>query len=175
MYDKLRKHKVEEKENINNDIVFEIELVKQITINIDYILQLVAKYHKSNMKDREILTTIEKAMNASIELRSKKELIERFINTLNVDSEVDRDWQAFTEVSKEEDLEKIIQEEKLKPAATRKLIANAFRDGELKGSGTAFASILPPTSMFDKDNSRAKKKSIVLDKLRSFFEKYFGL
>jgi type I restriction enzyme R subunit len=175
LYDKLRKHKDADKENINDDIVFEIELVKQITINIDYILQLVAKYHKSHMKDKEILTSIDTAMNSSLELRSKKELIERFINTLNANTDVDRDWRIFTDESKAEDLEKIIEEENLKPEKTRKFIANAFRDGELKSTGTGFAGILPPVSMFDKDNTRAKKKFLVLEKLRSFFEKYLGV
>ena len=175
LYDKLRKHKNEEKEIINDDIVFEIELVKQVTINIDYILQLVAKYHKSHMKDKEILTTIDKAMNSSLELRSKKELIERFIYTLNANTDVDRDWRIFADESRQNDLEKIIEEESLKPEQTRKFIANAFRDGELKSTGTAFTGILPPVPMFAKDNTRAKKKSVVLEKLRTFFEKYFGI
>ena len=175
LYDKLRKHKDADKENINDDIVFEIELVKQVTINIDFILQLVAKYHKSPMKDKEILTTIEKAMNSSIELRSKKELIERFINTLNADTDIDRDWRIFADESRSKELERIIEEENLKPEETLKFIANAFRDGELKSTGTALADIIPPVSMFDKNNARAKKKSLALEKLRMFFEKYFGI
>lgn len=127
------------------------------------------------MKDKEILTTIDKAMNSSLELRSKKELIERFINTLNANTDVDRDWRAFANESKEKELERIIKEENLKPEETRKFVANAFRDGELKSTGMAFAGILPPVSMFNKDNARAKKKSIVLDRLRTFFEKYLGV
>lgn len=175
LYDKHRRQSDGDKESINDDIEFEIELVKQVTINIDYILQLVAKYHKSHMKDKEILTAIDKAMNSSIELRSKKELIERFINTLNVHSDVDKDWRAFTDRNKAEDLEKIIEEENLKPEEARKFVANAFRDGELKSTGTGFASILPAVSMFDKDNTLAKKKAVVLDRLRMFFEKYLGV
>lgn len=175
LYDKHRRQSDGDKESINDDIEFEIELVKQVTINIDYILQLVAKYHKSHMKDKEILTAIDKAMNSSIELRSKKELIERFINTLNVHSDVDKDWRAFTDRNKAEDLEKIIEEENLRPEEARKFVANAFRDGELKSTGTGFASILPAVSMFDKDNTLAKKKTVVLDRLRMFFEKYLGV
>ncbi|ETO34569.1 type I restriction enzyme R protein [Reticulomyxa filosa] len=175
LYEKIRKRREADKENINDDIVFEIELVKQVTINIDFILQMVAKYHKSLMKDKEILITIEKAMNSSIELRSKKELIEGFINTLNANTDVDKDWCIFTDESKAEELERIITEENLKPKETRRFIANAFRDGELKSNGTAFANIIPPVLMFDKDKSRAKKKSNALEKLQKFFEKFFGL
>jgi type I restriction enzyme R subunit len=173
LYEKLRKTKDGDKEIINDDIVFEMELVKQVTINIDYILQFVAKYNRS--KDKEILVTIDKAMNSSVELRSKKELINNFINTLNTNSNIDEDWREFANASKREELEKIIQEENLKPDETRKFINNAFRDGEIKSSGTAFANILPPVGMFDANNARAKKKSDVLEKLRAFFEKYFGV
>lgn len=173
LYDKLRKHKDADKENINDDIVFEIELVKQVTINIDYILQLVARYNTS--KDKEILVTIDKAMGSSPDLRSKKELIEQFIQTLNANTNVDRDWRIFTDKSRTDELERIIEEENLKPEETRAFIANAFRDGQIKATGMAFAGILPPVSMFDADNARAKKKGIVLEKLRAFFEKYFGV
>ena len=44
-----------DKENINDDITFEIELIRQVEINIDYILMLVMKYHESNCKDKSIL------------------------------------------------------------------------------------------------------------------------
>lgn len=173
LYDKLRKHKDADKENINDDIVFEIELVKQVTINIDYILQLVARYNTS--KDKEILVTIDKAMGSSPDLRSKKELIEQFIQTLNAGTDVDRDWRIFADKSRADELEKIIVEENLKPEETRNFVANAFRDGQIKATGMAFAGILPPVSMFDADNARAKKKGAVLDKLRAFFDKYFGV
>ncbi len=176
LYEKHRKTKDGEKESILDDIEFEIELVKQTTINIDYILTLVAQYHKSKTKNKDdILVTIDKAMDSSIELRSKKDLIERFIKTLNKNTDVERDWKGFADKSREEDLDKIIAEESLKPDPTRKFIKSAFRDGELKSTGTAFAGILPPVSMFDKTGARAKKKFIVLEKLRMFFEKYFGL
>ena len=115
------------------------------------------------MKDKELLTIIDKAMDSSIELRSKKELIERFIDTLNVHSDVDRDWREFTDKNKAEELERLIEEENLKPEKTKKFIANAFRDGELKSTGTGLADILSPVSMFDKNNTRAKKKMMVLE------------
>jgi len=173
LYDKLRKHKDADKENINDDIVFEIELVKQVTINIDYILRLVAGYNTS--KDKEILATIDKAMGSSPDLRSKKELIKQFIQTLNANTDIDRDWRIFADKSRADELEKIIEEENLKPEETRTFIANAFRDGQIRSTGIAFAGILPPVSMFDVDNAGTRKKRKVLAKLRVFFEKYFGI
>ncbi len=163
-----------EKENINDDIVFEIELIRQVEINIDYILMLVAKYHDGNCEDKEILVTIDKAINSSIQLRSKKELIENFIRTVNASTKVDEDWHRFVLEQKETDLSAIITEEKLKPEETRKFIDNSFRDGTLKTTGTDIDKIMPPVSRFG-GGGRAKKKQGVIEKLMKFFKKYFGL
>lgn len=173
LYQEYRKGADGDKETINDDIVFEIELVKQIEVNIDYILMLVAKYQQSNCKDKTILTTIDKAINSSIELRSKKELIERFIEQVNVSTKVVEDWRKFLHERKEADISAIIEEEKLKPEETRRFIDNAFRDGILKTTGTAIDKIMPPVSRFG--GGRAAKKQGIIEKLMLFFEKYLGL
>lgn len=164
--------KVQE-ENIDDDVVFEIKLVKQIEVNIDYILMLVAKYHKSNCKDKEILIAIDRAIKSSIELRSKKELIENFIDTINAKTDVDSDWRKFVHEQKETDLSNLILEEKLKEE-TRKYIDNAFRDGVLKTTGTDIDKLMPPVSRFG-GGARTEKKQGVIEKLKVFFEKYYGL
>jgi type I restriction enzyme R subunit len=174
LYQDFRKGADGDKETINDDIVFEIELIQQIEVNIDYILMLVAKYHKSNCKDKSILTSIDKAINSSIELRSKKELIEHFIEQINVSTNVDEDWRKFLNEQKEADISAIIEEEKLKPEETRRFIDNAFRDGTLKTTGTAIDKIMPPVSRFGGGNRTAMKQNII-EKLLKFFEKYYGL
>lgn len=164
-----------DKENINDDIVFELELIEQLEINIDYILMQVAKYQESNRKDKNILTTIDKAINSSMELRNKKELIENFIQQVNVSTKVDEDWSAFILERKESDLSQIIDGEKLKPEETRRFVDGAFRDGALKTTGMDIDQILPPISRFSGGGKRAAKKQGVIKKLMAFFEKYFGL
>ena len=161
-------------ENIDDDIVFEMELVKQIEVNIDYILMLVAKYHKSNCKDKEVLIAIDRAIKSSIELRSKKELIEGFIATINAQTDVNNDWKKFVLEQKETDLSALIAEEKLKEEETRKYIENAFRDGTVKTTGTDIDKIMPPVSRFGGGNRAAKKQGII-EKIQGFFEKYFGI
>lgn len=174
IYHELNNRDNRDKENINDDIVFEMELIKQIEINIDYILMLVAKYQGN--KDKEILIDISKAIGSSPELRSKKELIENFISNINVDTKVDEDWKLYVEKQKESDLVNLIEEENLKPTETRKFIDNSFRDGILKTSGTDIDSILPPTRRFGGGaNNRQVKKQSIIEKLTKFFEKYFGL
>lgn len=164
-----------EKDSILDDVVFEMELVKQVEVNIDYILMLVAKYHDENCKDKEILVAIDKAIRSSLQLRSKKELIEDFIETINASTDVNGDWQKFVQEQKEVDIQELIQEEKLKPEETKKLMDNAFRDGILKTTGIDVDKILPPVSRFGGGGSRDKKKQIVIDKLKCLFDKYFGI
>jgi len=174
LYHELTKDKNAEKEKINEDIVFEIELIRQVEINIDYILMLVAKFHESNCEDKNILVSIDKAINSSLQLRSKKELIENFIHTINASTVVDEDWRKFVIEQKETDLTMLIEEEKLKLEETRKFINNSFRDGSLKTTGTDIDRIMPPVSRFGGGN-RAAKKQGVIERLMQFFEKYFGL
>ena len=164
-----------EKEDITDDIVFEIELIRQIEINIDYILMLVKKYHDSHCDDKEILVTIRKAMDASPELRSKKQLIETFIAGINDVDDVMEEWHGFVAEEREKELTEIIQEEKLKEPETRKFLENAFRDGEIKTTGTDIDKLMPPVSRFGGGGARAKKKQTVIDKLKGFFERFFGI
>lgn len=163
-----------DKENINEDIVFEIELIKQVEINIDYILMLVEKYHESNCEDKEILTTIDKAIGSSIQLRSKRELIESFIKTISASSRVSDDWRTFVSEQKDTDLDNIIKDENLKVKETKEFIDNSFRDGILKTTGTDIAKIMPPMSRFGGGNREEKKQNLI-EKLKKFFDKYLGL
>ena len=163
-----------ESTDIIDDIVFEVELIKQIEINIDYILMLVKKYHDSHCEDKEVLVTIKKAIDASHELRSKKALIETFIAGINDVEDVMTEWHDYVAEKREEELVQIIKEEKLKEPETRKFIENAFRNGEIKTTGTDIDKLMPPVSRFGGGN-RAVKKQSVIEKLKSFFEKFFGV
>lgn len=173
LYEEFKKIS-KETESIKDDIVFEMELVKQVEVNIDYILMLVSKYHKTNCKDKEILGSINTAINSSLALRSKKELIEGFIDRINVNNDIYKDWTAFVKEQKEHDLETLIEEENLNSEETRKFLDNSFRDGEVKTTGTDIEKILPPMRRFGGDNKTKRKQSII-EKISKFFEKYFGI
>ena len=163
-----------EKEDITDDIVFEIELIKQIEINIDYILLLVQKYHDSHCDDKEILITIQKAVDASPELRSKKALIETFIAGINDVSDVMLEWRTFVAEEKERQLVAIIQEENLKDDETRRFMESSFRDGSVNTTGTDIDRLMPPISRFGGGN-RAEKKQTIIEKLKGFFDRFFGI
>lgn len=167
------KSKRRESADITDDIVFEIELIRQIEINIDYILMLVKKYHDTHCEDKEVLISINKAIDASPELRSKKQLIETFIAGINDADDIMDEWHSYVAEQRETDLAMLIIAEKLKADETRKFVENAFRDDEIKTAGTDIDKLLPPMSRFG--GGRDKKKQQVIDKLNIFFEKYHGI
>ena len=171
IYNKFRSRDKHDKENINEDLVFEIELVKQVEVNIDYILLLITKYHDENNLNAEIRLSISKAVDSSIELRNKKDLIENFIESLTPEqTDVDVVWYEYVRRQKEQELESIITEEWLKPEETRRFMEASFRDGAIRESGTEVAAILPPMSRFSKD--RTTKKETVLSRLKAFFDRF---
>lgn len=168
------KREPKDKEDITDDVVFEIELIKQIEINIDYILLLVKKYHDSHCEDKEILISIQKAIESSLELRSKKQLIESFIAGINDVDDVMIEWRNYVVEQKEKELSQIISQEGLKDAETRRFVDYSFRDGTMKTTGTDVDKIMPAMSRFGGDNREVKKKSII-ERLLAFFERFFGL
>ncbi len=175
LYNELRPKSEESKENINDDLVFEMELIKQVEINIDYIMELIRQYHDSHLKNKEILIDIDKAINSSVELRNKKDLIEKFIADLTVDSSIDGDWQEFVRSNRKKELDQIIDEENLNEEATYTFVENAFRDGYIQSTGTGLSGILPPISRFSAGGERSQKRETVLQKLRDFFDRFFDV
>ncbi|HOH58846.1 MAG TPA: type I restriction endonuclease subunit R, partial [Bacilli bacterium] len=177
LYDKYREQAKADAEDIDDDLEFELELVRSVEVNIDYILMLVSKYYDDNRQDKEVVVKVTKAIDSSPSLRNKKDLILKFIDQVNVNEELDDEWKAYIKESKERELTKIIKEENLKYDATIKYVDKAFDTGEMKSIGTDITEILPATSMFKtKDGiSREVKKETVFQKLLAFFERFFGL
>lgn len=177
LYQSFRNTETAEREAINDDVVFEIELIKQVEINVDYILMLVEQYRaaKGDGGDREIKATIDRAIDSSPSLRNKKDLIEEFVDRLSIDENVADEWRAYVAAKREAELERIISDENLKPDRTRAFVDAAFRDGQVRATGTSITKILPPVSRFSKGSNHGAKKQTVIDKLSAFFERFFDL
>ena len=175
LYQKWRKDKTESA-IINDDLVFEVELLKQVDINIDYILMLVQKYHDSNCTDKVIIADVERAIAASYELRNKRDLIERFIDSLESSEDVTADWKKYIAEQREKELAAIIGEEALDEAATREFIAKAFAYDEVPETGTEITRLMTnKPSRFAPANAYAEMKARVLERLKAFFERFKGL
>ncbi len=177
LYEKYRKADEGEVVDINDDIVFEIELIKHQEIDIDYILYLISQLHENNTKDKEIELSIEKAVLASPSLRDKKELIEQFIHSLNGGVDIDEQWNEFVKIQQQEHLTEIIMSEHLKLQETVDFMRQCFKDGEVAESGVGIANLLPPMSLFskDKDSDRSATKKRVLKKLKAFFDRFYDI
>ena len=168
-----RRRQKKDSEDITDDIVFEMELIKHVEVNIDYILMLAKKYHKDHIKDGEIIVKLNKVVDSTVELRNKKELITQFISQLTPQSNVDDDWNTFVNEKKREELDKIISEERLKAEETCTFMSNAFRNGYIESSGMAFTQLLPRMSLFDK--SRSTKREKVLERLTDYFDRFYDI
>jgi type I restriction enzyme, R subunit len=179
LYAEFRRERDADKESINDDIVFEIELIKQVEINVDYILMLVQKWRdvRGDGSDKEIEATrkIERAVDSSLTLRNKKDLIIEFVGRVSATGKVDDEWQAFVNAKRTAELDDLIAEEGLRPEETKAFIESAFRDGAVPITGTAVTQIMPPVSRFSADGSHGEKKQRVLARLAQFFERFFGL
>ena len=175
----LRREADSEKESIIDDIVFEIELVKQVEVNVDYILMLVEQYRteRGDGTDREVetLAKIRRAIDSSVSLRNKRDLILAFVDRVSVDADVKEEWRRYVEARRDEELEYLITDEGLDPDATRAFVERAFRNGAIPTTGAAVTGILPPTSRFLADDSYGIKKQTVLDRLAAFFDRYYAL
>lgn len=177
LWNQRRGRQAAELESINDDVVFEIELIKQVEINVDYILMLVEQYRatRGDGEDKEIKASIDRAVDSSPSLRNKKDLIEKFVDRLSVDGDVADEWRAYVSAARQAELERIITEEDLKPEPTRQFIEASFRDGAVRATGTAITKILPPISRFSRAAGHGVKKQTVIDKLTNFFDRFFDL
>ena len=176
-YAEFRRETVAQKEPINEDVVFEIELIKQVEINVDYILMLVQKYRekRGDGDDKELRSTITRAVDASPTLRNKRDLIEDFIDSVSATGAIDEEWIRFMAARRETELDAIIMTEGLRPDETRAFIETAFRRGAIQSAGTAITKVLSPTSRFSASGGHGEKKQIVIARLNEFFDRFFGL
>ena len=163
-----------EDESITDDIVFEMELVKQVQIDIHYILELVQQYHDTSCQDKEIIVKMRKLIEASPDMHDKRDLIERFIERMTPEKgkDVGSDWEQYIEEEKSRQLETIISEERLKPEETKAFVRRAFQDGFVTETGTGIAQILPPSNPFLPESG--EKKQTVIDRLKQYLQRFMG-
>ena len=161
-----------DKEDICDDLVFEMEFVKQVEVNIDFILFLVEQYRQSHQQDGEIRVRISKAIDSSPDLRDKKELIEKFIESLNPDSEVDAAWRQYVNEEKRKQFDTIVEEEHLKREKAVEFIENAYERGYVPEGGMELDGIMPSINPFDPKANREGKIATVLEKFKAFFKRF---
>ena len=171
-----RKNAKADKEDVRDDLVFEMELVRQEELGLDAILALVDKLRAAHGADRQTnAEAIVRAVGASPRLRSKRALIEAFIQSLNARTPTGEAWRTFVRARYQSDLDALIAAEGLRPEATRAFMDNALRDDRLRTTGTDLDALLPPLSLFTAGSPRAAKSEAVIGRLAGLFERFRGL
>lgn len=173
LYDKVRTNRQKEKVSILDDLDFEIELITRDKINVSYIISLLKSMQNvDDSKKAKIRKTISDVLDTEAQLRSKKELIERFISehfanlapTANVGDEFDSYWEA----QKIQALDTLKQEEQLSSDGLEKIMA----DYQFTGRSPMRDDII---GIMEERPSLLKRKSVadrVIGKIRDFVETF---
>ena len=124
-----------EKSSILNDVDFELELIHRDVINVQYILTLLAKLYGADAAEApQIRKLILDSVAGDIELRSKKDLIEKFIekNLPNVGDavEIPETFETFWEVERVAAFDQLCKEEQLDADKLRKVIDRYVYTGQ---------------------------------------------
>ena len=127
LHDKVKSDHSKEKVSILDDIDFELELIHRDEINVAYIVQLLIKLKENKKKDKErIEKEIFNLINTETQLRSKKELIERFIRdnlpTIIDTDDIPQEFEKFWNVEQQKAFNQIVKDENLSADKTQSLI-----------------------------------------------------
>lgn len=129
LYDKVKSDHQKEKVSILEDVDFELELIHRDEINVNYIIQLLIKLKANTKKDVEQTEKeIFNLLNSEANLRSKRELIEKFIlenlPEIKDEDDIPQEFDKFWTIEQQKAFEKLIKEENLSEEKTQKLIEN---------------------------------------------------
>lgn len=127
LYDKVRGDHQKEKVSILEDVDFELELIHRDEINVAYIIQLLIKLKAQTQKDSaQTEKEISNLLNTEATLRSKRELIEKFIDenlpVINSQEDISEAFEKFWNKEQEEAFNKLVADEKLSAEKTQALI-----------------------------------------------------
>jgi type I restriction enzyme R subunit len=135
LFDKVKNNQGKQKTSILEDIDFELELIHRDIINVAYIIKLLAKLKQAKATETgQQKKAIMDLLGGDIDLRSKRELIERFIqenlplidNADNIQDEFEKYWQEQKILA----LEKLCSEEQLDKEQFKALIEAYIFSGQ---------------------------------------------
>ena len=129
LYDKVKTNHQKEKVSILNDVDFELELIHRDEINVAYILSLLAKLKDAEPEEQEKQhKAIIDLITGDVQLRSKRELIEKFIqeNLLHIEDsdDIPDEFESFWNKERQFALQKLSEEENLDSGKLEKVIGD---------------------------------------------------
>ena len=176
LYDKVKTDNLKEKASILNDVDFELELIHRDVINVQYILTLLAKLYGADAAEApQLRKLILDSVAGDIELRSKKELIEKFIedNLPNVESaaEIPDSFEAFWEKERVAAFDQLVEEECLDADKLKKVIDRYVYTGQEPLPDPDIAEIiLKPMKVMERGPSKKRVFDRVVDYVATFIK-----
>ena len=171
LYQKVKHDHEKEKVSILDDIDFEIELIQRVEINVGYIIRLLQELHKSKQKDKaKKRAEIMKLLGGEIQLRSKRELIEKFINEqlpkIKDPEDIPKLFKIYWNAERQRAFVKLYKTEDLKPDVAREVIEEFIYTGRkpLTSQVTKMQKSKPP---FLERNKSAER---IMGKIEDFVE-----
>jgi type I restriction enzyme R subunit len=133
LYDAIKGDRTKEKISILDDVDFELELIHVDEINVHYILTLLGQMVEAQEDEKEKQkANILNIINANATLRSKRELIEKFINenlpNIKEASELMEAFELFWDEERERGFEELCESENLKSDEVEKVISTYIYD-----------------------------------------------
>jgi type I restriction enzyme, R subunit len=179
IYDKVKTTTEKEKVSILDDVDFELELIHRDEINVVYILKLLGKLHEAEEEEKEAQRkVISDLLGGEAQLRSKKELIEKFILEnlpyIKESEEIPEAFEAFWNSEKNQALEQLCIEEQLNPEQLSKLLEDYLFSGRTPLSESVVAAMLVKPKLLERKSIVERIKERILD-LVATFEDGLGL
>lgn len=175
MYEEIGKGDGNEKVSILDDIDFELELIHKDEINVRYILQLLARYldtDDSDARERQ-KANISSILNNNQQLRSKRELIEKFINEnlLKIENteDIEEEFEKFWDIEREKAFNELCEEENLYNDKVKNIIDTYLYDERVPLANDVSKTL-------KENHTYLKRKKIiprVLEKILGFVDKFF--
>jgi type I restriction enzyme R subunit len=157
--------KKQDKEDVSQDVEFRMEFVKQLVVNIDYILARISDYCKSN-RDKEIKADIIRHISANLELYPKRELIEEFLSRVNTDSDIPCEWVKYIAIKRKAAIDTLEAKYNLNTAKYPDIIKRLLNSQE--GYNLTVSDIdamLPPMQLFGAKPEDSETKLITAENL----------
>ncbi len=175
IYDKVKSERQKEKVSILDDIDFELELTRRDEINVSYILRLIARMVGADEEKRlELKKVIDDTISSTAELRSKRELIERFINATLPDitdaSDVESGWTEFVTEEQVKAFQTLCEQEELDSAKTQVLLDHYVSTGRIPRNHDLGNLLLKQPSILKREGILNKLKDHITKFINTFIE-----
>ncbi len=173
LYDKVRTGKQKEKVSILDDIDFEVELIRNDIINVSYIIKLLSHLHTAKPKDQaQQKKQILGILDTEAQLRSKKELIERFISEqmpqIPKDGDVEAAFDDFWNAQKQQAVQTLSEEEGLDAAGLQKLIGDYLYTEKLPLTKEVVPILNQPPKLKDRKTVTGR----IVERIKAFVQMF---